>query len=47
MLKTKEIVRDWVSRKWHKAHTWKAGTGKFIKKMLNRKIRRKKDFTSD
>jgi len=47
MLKTKEIVKDWTSKKWHKVHNWKSGTGKFIKKMLNRKIRHKKDFTSD
>ena len=39
MLKTKEIVKDWVSRKWHKTHNWKSGTGKFIKKMMNRKER--------
>lgn len=42
MLKTKDFVRDWTSRKWHKIHTWKAGTGKYIKRILNRKIRHKK-----
>jgi hypothetical protein len=38
-MKTKLVVSDWVSRKWHKSHKWHAGTGKFIKKMLNKKTR--------
>jgi len=39
MLKTKNYIKDWTSRKWHRMHNWKAGTGKFIKKLLNRKER--------
>lgn len=42
MTKTREIIRDWTSRRWHTAHRWHAGTGKFIKRLLNRKIRHTK-----
>jgi hypothetical protein len=38
-MRTKDIIRDWTSRKWHKVHNWKAGTGKFIKRLLNKRIR--------
>jgi hypothetical protein len=41
MTKSRDIIRDWTSKKWHKAHNWKTGTGKFIKKLLNRRIRHK------
>jgi len=42
VLKTKDFIKDWTSRKWHRIHTWKAGTGKRIKRILNRKLRHKK-----
>jgi len=42
VLKTKDHIKDWTSKKWHKLHNWKTGTGKFIKKLLNRKIRHSK-----
>jgi hypothetical protein len=42
VLKTKDVVRDWTSKKWHKLHNWKTGTGKFIKRLMNRKIRHTK-----
>ena len=42
MLKTKDHIKDWTSKKWLKLHNWKTGTGKFIKKLLNRKIRHSK-----
>jgi len=42
VLKTKDHIKDWTSKKWHKLHNWKTGTGKFIKKILNRKIRHSK-----
>jgi hypothetical protein len=38
-MKTKLVVDEWISKKWHKAHKWHSGTGKFIKRMLNKKIR--------
>jgi len=40
-MKTKDIVHDWTSKKWHVVHNWKTGTGKFIKRMMNKKTRRK------
>jgi|TARA_B100000953_G_scaffold178913_1_gene147411 hypothetical protein len=36
----KNHIRDWTSRKWHRTHTWKSGTGKFIKRTLNKKARK-------
>jgi len=47
VLKTKDHIKDWTSKKWHKLHNWKTGTGKFIKKILNRKIRHSKIDTDD
>jgi hypothetical protein len=41
--KSKDIVKDWTSKKWHTVHNWKAGTGKFIKRVFNRKIRHGSD----
>jgi hypothetical protein len=38
-MKTKVIVDEWISKKWHKEHRWHTGTGKFIKRMLNKKLR--------
>jgi len=42
VLKTKDHIKDWTSKKWHKLHNWKTGTGKFIKRLMNRKIRHTK-----
>ena len=39
-MRTKDVIKDWTSRKWHKVHNWKAGTGKFIKRLLNKRNRR-------
>jgi hypothetical protein len=39
-MRTKDVIKDWTSRKWHKVHNWKAGTGKFIKRLLNKRTRR-------
>ena len=36
----KNHIRDWTSRKWHRTHNWKSGTGKFIKRTLNKKARK-------
>ena len=38
----KNHVRDWTSKTWHKTHNWKTGTGKLIKRALNKKIRKHK-----
>jgi len=38
----KDHVRDWTSSTWHKTHNWKTGTGKLIKRALNKKIRKHK-----
>lgn len=38
-MRTRDVTNDWISRGWHKTHNWKSGTGKFIKRILNRKIR--------
>jgi|TARA_Y100000296_G_scaffold725_1_gene726 hypothetical protein len=37
----KNHVRDWTSRKWHSVHNWKTGTGKLIKRTLNKRERKK------
>ena len=29
-MRTKDIISDWTSRKWHSVHRWKPGAGKFI-----------------
>jgi len=39
MTKSKDVIKDWTSKKWHTCHNWKTGTGKFIKKLLKRKVR--------
>tara|TARA_B100001079_G_scaffold248373_1_gene238309 strand:+ start:306 stop:473 length:168 start_codon:yes stop_codon:yes gene_type:complete len=39
MKNVKGKLRDWTSKKWHRHHNWRAGTGKFLKKIMNRKIR--------
>jgi len=36
---TRDVINDWTSRGWHKTHNWKSGTGKYIKRLLNRKTR--------
>jgi hypothetical protein len=41
-LRTVDIIRVWTSKRWHKEHKWKPKTGKFIKNLLNKKIRREK-----
>jgi hypothetical protein len=41
-LHTIDVVKEWTSKKWHKAHRWQPGTGKFLKRMLNKKIRQEK-----
>ena len=41
MKNIKGKLRDWTSRKWHRTHKWRSGTGKFLKKIMNRKIRHK------
>jgi len=38
-LHTVDVVKEWTSKKWHKEHRWKPKTGKFIKRLLNRKVR--------
>lgn len=38
-MRTKDVIKNWTSRKWHKYNSWKSGTGKFIKRMMNKKIR--------
>ena len=40
----KNHVRDWTSRKWHSAHNWKTGTGKLIKRTLNKRESQIKDI---
>ena len=42
MTKIKEKIKDWTSDKWHLTHNWRAGTGKFLKRIMNRKIRHQK-----
>ena len=37
----KNHIRDWTSKKWHKTHNWKTGTGKIIKRTLAKAERRK------
>ena len=39
MKNIKGKLRDWTSSKWHKRHNWRTGTGRFLKKIMNRKIR--------
>ncbi len=41
-LHTIDVVKEWTSKKWHKEHRWKSGTGKFIKRLLTRKVRHEK-----
>mgnify|MGYP006429509821 FL=1 len=41
-LHTIDVVNEWTSKKWHKSHRWHSGTGKFLKRMLNKKIRHEK-----
>ena len=41
-LHTIDVITDWASKKWHREHKWHAGTGKFIKRLLNKKIRQEK-----
>lgn len=42
MTKLKDKLNDWTSDKWHRTHNWRTGTGKFLKRVMNRKIRYKK-----
>jgi hypothetical protein len=42
MISTKDKIKDWTSMKWHSTHNWRTGTGKFLKRIMNRKIRYKK-----
>jgi hypothetical protein len=42
MTKTKDRMADWISRRWHKTHNWKTGTGRFLKRIMNRRIRHEK-----
>lgn len=42
MTNIKNKINDWTSKKWHSAHNWRTGTGKFLKKIMNRKIRHTK-----
>jgi|LWDU01.1.fsa_nt_gi hypothetical protein len=44
MTRLKDKINDWTSSKWHKEHKWKTGTGKFLKKIMNRKVRHKRYF---
>ena len=39
---TIDVITDWTSKKWHREHKWHAGTGKFIKRLLNKKNRQEK-----
>jgi hypothetical protein len=39
-LHTIDIITEWTSKTWHNDHRWKPKTGKFIKRMLNKKGRR-------
>ena len=41
-LHTIDVIKDWTSRKWHKEHSWKPKTGKFIKHVMNKKVRQEK-----
>ncbi len=41
-LHTIDVIQDWTSDKWHKTHKWHSGTGKFVKRILNRKVRHEK-----
>jgi hypothetical protein len=40
-MRQKDIIADWTSKKWHSRHNWHTGTGRFIKRLLNKKSRRK------
>ena len=42
MTNTKAKIKDWTSKKWHSTHNWRTGTGKFLKRIMNRKIRHEK-----
>ena len=42
LTKSRDVIKDWTSKKWHKVHNWKTGTGRFIKKLMARKIRYQK-----
>jgi len=37
-------ANDWVSKHWHNEHTWKARTGKFIKRLFNKRMRHNTDY---
>jgi hypothetical protein len=47
MLSSKDIISDWISKKYHKTHNWHTGTGRFIKKLLARKVRHNKEWKRD
>ena len=42
MKNIKGKLKDWTSNKWHNTHKWRTGTGRFLKKIMNRKIRHQK-----
>ena len=42
MTRIKDKIKHWTSKKWHSKHNWRTGTGKFLKRVMNRKIRHQK-----
>ena len=46
-MRGKEVIADWTSKRWHSSHNWHTGTGRFIKRLLNKKSRRECKKTLD
>jgi hypothetical protein len=47
MLRGKEVIADWTSKRWHSTHNWHTGTGRYIKRLLAKKSRRECKKTLD